>query len=209
MADETNRQEALLANPQEQCPQAGNGENRCPSCGNEIQDGAKFCPSCGTPLIRGEAEKTLSTAIPATVEESLATTESASPSLPDDSHRVWIFNTEKRFIQRHTEIHANGYILDVEQSKRFLFFNFDKQQCTIDIQRISSVIKEVKYSFYGIILIVLGVLSLAVGHFLEAIIGAGIGWSLLKNKYLKIMHKNSFIKIPDIVEKSMRIEYVF
>lgn len=127
-------------------------------------------------------------AMPASVKENLV--ESFTRSAGE-----WGFET--RWIltgRRFAEVYANQDMISVKQYKQFIF-TFGKQESSVNLQDVTSVIREKKIAKSSIYLIILGLVGLFI---ILGIIPLLIGLFTLREKSLKLTFSNGSISIPDM-----------
>lgn len=107
-----------------------------------------------------------------------------------------------------TTIHAVDNILDIEQSKVYIF-KFGSQKAKIDINEISEIITKKKISPYSALLALLGAVTICTGQVLYGGVLLVGGLCFLKTKYLCITHKMGLVKIQDTFGSSDERESFF
>ncbi len=107
----------------------------------------------------------------------------------------WGFTTRWMLTgRRFTEVYANQDMLSIEQYKQFIF-SFGRQQNTIDLKNVTSVVREKKIASSSVYLIILGLVSLVA---FVGIIPLLIGLFTLREKRIKIVSPNGAVNIPDM-----------
>lgn len=95
-----------------------------------------------------------------------------------------------------TNITAKDNILEIEQSKEYIF-KLSSQRAVVDINEISEILQKKKYSSVSVMLAIAGPLLIYTGETLYGVFSLIAGLVMLKTKYIYVTHKKGSVKIQD------------
>ncbi len=120
----------------------------------------------------------------------------------------WGFATRWLLVgRRFTDVYANQDMISIKQYKQFIL-TFGKQESTVDLKNVTSVVREKKIASSSIYLIILGLVGLVV---LVGVIPLLIGLFTLREKRIKITSASGSVNIPDMPSDEQMndlIEYI-